>query len=176
MTPSSGSTTENPAASGSAVRDVIALIVSLAVCFGVAAVGSAFTTPSLPGWYAGIAKPEWTPPNAVFAPVWTTLFALMAIAAWLVWRRQHEKPARVRLALVMFGVQLLLNMGWSLLFFRMRAPGWAMVEIVVLWVAIYGTFWAFRRVTSLAALLLVPYFFWVAFAAALNFSIWRLNG
>lgn len=163
------------ASTGSAARSAFALVFFGAVCFGVAAIGSALTVPSLPVWYAGIAKPAWTPPNSLFAPVWTFLFALMAIAAWLVWRRQHDEPARVRLALVLFAIQLVLNMGWSLVFFRLRAPGWAVAEILVLWIAIYGTFWAFRRVTSLAALLLVPYFFWVAYAAALNFAIWRLN-
>lgn len=154
---------------------MFALVFFFALCFGAAAAGSALTVPSLAGWYAGIAKPAWTPPNSVFAPVWTLLFALMAFAAWMVWRRQHDLPARVRLALVMFLVQLALNVCWSLLFFRLRAPGWALVEILVLWLAIYGTFVTFRRVTALAALLLVPYFLWVAFAAALNFAIWRLN-
>lgn len=165
MTPSSGST----------ARSALGLIVALAVCFGAAGLGSTLTTPSLPVWYAGIAKPAWTPPNAVFAPVWSTLFAMMAVAWWLVWRRRAAQPARVRLATVLFGAQLALNVGWSLFFFRLRAPGAAFVEILILWLAIYGTIRAFRRVSGTAALLLVPYILWVAFAAALNFAIWRLN-
>jgi benzodiazapine receptor len=152
-----------------------ALVVFLLVCFGTAALGSALTRPSLPTWYAALAKPKWNPPSSVFAPVWTTLFAMMAVAGWLVWCEQGRRPRAVARALVLFGVQLVLNVGWSWLFFYLRQPGLALIEVVVLWAAIAATILAFRRVSALATVLLVPYLLWVAFAAVLNLSLWRLN-
>jgi benzodiazapine receptor len=148
------------------------LVISIAVCFAAAWLGSLVTRPALEPWYAGLAKPPWTPPNWVFAPAWTTLFALMAVAAWLVWRR----AGLVSTPLALFLLQLLLNVAWSWLFFGRQSPGTAMIEIVVLWGAILATTLEFWRVDRLAGWLLLPYLAWVAFAAALNFSIWRRNG
>lgn len=151
-------------------RTVLGLVVSLAICYGAAAVGAQF----MPGeWYEGLSKPTWTPPGWLFAPVWTALYGMMAVAAWLVWKRRGE--AGVRWALLLFAVQLSLNGMWSWLFFGLESPGIAMVDIVALWVAILGTIIAFRRLSRVAATLLVPYLAWVSFAAALNFAIWRLN-
>ncbi len=150
-----------------------ALIVAFAVCFAVAALGAKFTTPSLPVWYASLHKPAWTPPSWLFAPVWTVMFAMMAISVWLVWVRVGFAGAPIAFGL--FAVQLALNAGWSLLFFAQRDPGAAFVEVVILWIAIALTALAFSQVETLAAVLLVPYLAWVSFAAALNFAIWRLN-
>ncbi len=151
----------------------IGLIVSFAVCFGVAALGSLFTTPSLAPWYASILKPPWTPPAWLFGPVWTLLFIMMAVSAWFVWL--HEGFAGTATAFILFAAQLVLNALWSALFFGLRSPGAAFVEIVFLWLAIGATALAFSRIDTLAALLLAPYLMWVSFAAVLNFTIWRLN-
>jgi translocator protein len=116
---------------------------------------------------------HWNPPDSVFGPVWTTLFILMGIAGWLVWKPNGFKEAAVSLTL--FGVQLVLNVSWSWIFFGMHQPGWAFVEIVVLWLAIVATTVAFFRRSQIAGWLMVPYLAWVSFAAVLNFTIWRLN-
>ncbi len=147
------------------------LIISIAVCLGAALLGSLMTTPALRPWYAGLRKPAWTPPNWLFGPVWTALYVAMAIAAWLVWRQVGLTAAPMKL----FLLQLLLNVAWSGLFFALRSPGWAFGDIVFLWLAILATSIEFWKVAPLAGLLLVPYLIWVSYAAALNFSIWRLN-
>jgi tryptophan-rich sensory protein len=147
------------------------LIVCIAVCLGAAGLGSLLTTPALRPWYAGLSKPHWTPPNWLFGPVWTILFFTMAIAAWLVWGRVGLTAAPMQL----FLLQLLLNVAWSALFFRLRSPGLAFAEIVMLWFAILTTSIEFWRAVPAAGWLLLPYLVWVSYAAALNFSIWRLN-
>jgi translocator protein len=147
------------------------LIVCIAVCLGAAAIGSLLTTPSLRPWYAGLSKPKWNPPNWLFGPVWTVLYVAMAIAAWLVWRMVGLTAAAMQL----FLLQLLLNVAWSALFFRLRSPGLAFGEILVLWFAILATTIEFWRTVPAAGWLLLPYLIWVAYATALNFSIFRLN-
>lgn len=137
-------------------------------------IGSVFTVQSIPTWYAQILKPVFSPPNWVFGPVWTTLFALMGLAAYLVWKTQKRSSAR-QIALGLFGLQLALNIVWSLLFFGLRNPGLAFLEITLLWLAIAVTMYSFTRVSKLAALLLVPYLAWVSFAGFLNYRIWQLN-
>ena len=151
----------------------IGLAVSVALCLGAGGLGAAVTTPQIDGWYKTIAKPAWNPPAAVFGPVWTTLFVLMAVAAWLVWRPAGFRAAALPLAL--FGVQLVLNVAWSGIFFGLQRPGWAFVEILVLLLAIGATTVAFFRCSPLAGWLMVPYLAWTSFAAILNFTIWRLN-
>jgi tryptophan-rich sensory protein len=162
---------ENGAATGRA--DWIGLIVALAICFAVAGVASLATTPEIPGWYARLKKPSWTPPNWLFGPVWTTLYAAMAVAAWLVWRRGGWRENSTALAL--FIIQLALNFAWSFIFFRFHQTGLAFAEIVLLWVAIAATIVRFASVSKVAAALMVPYLLWVTYASALNFAIWRLN-
>ena len=147
------------------------LIVCIVVCLGAAGLGSLLTTPALRSWYAGLSKPSWTPPNSLFGPVWTILFIAMAIAAWLVWR----KVGLTAVPMQLFLLQLLLNVAWSVLFFRLRSPGLAFAEIVVLWCAILATSIEFWNVVQAAGWLLLPYWIWVSYAAALNLSIWRLN-
>lgn len=128
----------------------------------------------MPGeWYASLQKPSWNPPGWIFGPVWTALYTMMAAAAWMVWRRggweKQRKP------LLVFLVQLALNTLWTPLFFGLHQPGLAFAEIVLLWLAIVATIVVFRPVSGAAMLLLVPYLAWVSFAAALNFTLWRLN-
>jgi benzodiazapine receptor len=154
-------------------RSLIGLAVSIALCFGAALLGSVFTTPSIPTWYAGLIKPSWTPPDWVFGPVWSALYVMMAVAAWLVWRRGGLAAAR--LPVTLFMIQLALNAAWSILFFGLRLPGVAFAEIVILWFAILVTSIAFRQLNRAAGYLLLPYLFWVSFAAALNFAIWQMN-
>lgn len=147
------------------------LIVCIAICLGAAGLGSLLTTPALRPWYTGLSKPRWTPPKGVFGPVWTILFIAMAIAAWLVWRKVGLAAAQMQL----FLLQLLLNVAWSALFFRLRSPGLAFAEIVMLWFAILATSIEFWKAVPAAGWLLLPYLVWVSHAAALNFSIRRLS-
>lgn len=157
----------------SRLRSIIGLGISIGLCFGAAFVGSIFTTAAIPGWYAALSKPSWTPPAWMFGPVWSILYLMMAMAAWLVWRQAGLRAA-VR-PLTLFLVQLALNASWSILFFGLRIPGAAFAEILVLWLAILATMIAFWRSTPTAGYLLVPYLVWVTFAAGLNFAIWRMN-
>ncbi|MBE0567237.1 MAG: tryptophan-rich sensory protein [Krumholzibacteria bacterium] len=124
-------------------------------------------------WYAGLAKPAWTPPDAVFPVAWTILYLLMGYAAFRVWYRHGFAGARIALGL--WGVQLVLNLAWSWLFFGRQAMGAAFFEMMLLWAAILATFQAFRQRDRLAAVLLLPYLAWVGFAWVLNFAVWRLN-
>jgi tryptophan-rich sensory protein len=155
-------------------RSCLALAGFLALSFVAAAVGSLWTSPAIPTWYQEITKPSWTPPSWLFGPVWTVLYIAMGVAAWLVWKRGGWSAQRG--ALTLFVVQLILNAAWSGLFFGMRSPLLGLAGIAALWIAILLTWQAFRRVSTAAAWLFVPYLCWVTFAAALNFSVWRLNG
>lgn len=152
------------------IRSVLALAGWLALCFGAAAMGGFF----MPGeWYATLTKPAWNPPGWIFGPVWTALYAMMAVAAWRVWRRGDW--AERRRPLLVFLVQLALNALWTPLFFGLHRPGIAFAEIALLWLAIAWTIAEFWRVNRFASCLLVPYLAWVGFASALNFTLWRLN-
>jgi tryptophan-rich sensory protein len=155
-----------------AQRQAVGLVAFLGICFAASAVGGLFTASSVGSWYQELARPSWNPPDWVFAPVWTTLYAMMGIAAWLVWRGD-TRPRR--LALFLFGMQLALNVLWSALFFGLRNPAAGLVEIVVLFFAIAATAVVFARCSRLAALLLLPYLLWVGFASFLNAAIWHLN-
>jgi len=154
-------------------RDLIALVGFIVLCFGVAAAGGAATASSVGSWYAGLVKPSFNPPDWVFGPVWTALYLMIAVAGWRVWRRRGQPGARV--ALTAWGVQLALNLGWSLVFFGARLIGAALVEIVVLLAAIVVTAVLSWRIDRVAGGLLVPYIAWVGFATLLNASLWRLN-
>ena len=150
---------------------VFALIGWLALTFCASATGVFVKTG---GWYAELAKPTWNPPSWVFGPVWTALYIMMAVAAWLVWRRGGWKTQRGPLTLYL--LQWALNALWTPLFFGLQRPGLAFAEILALTLAIVATLVAFWRVKRVAGILLVPYALWVTFAAALNFAIWRMNG
>ncbi len=151
----------------------LGLVISVVICFGAALLGNIATMPQIPTWYAGIAKPSWTPPDWLFGPVWSLLYAMMAVAVWLVWRQSDWKTAKA--ALLWFAAQLVLNSVWSVLFFGMQQPAWSMVEVFFLWLAILMTIRAFWPISRLAAGLLVPYLLWVSFASVLNVGIWQLN-
>jgi tryptophan-rich sensory protein len=154
----------------STLASFLGFIFWLGLCYAAAYFGSHFG----PGeWYAHLSKPSFNPPDWLFAPVWTILYFLMGVAAFLVWHRQGS--ARAFPALAFFLVQLALNAGWSWIFFGLHKPGAALVEIGVLWLAILATLVAFARLRRAAGLLLVPYLLWVSFAAYLNFRLWRLN-
>lgn len=154
-------------------RAAMGLVVALLVVFAAAAVGGSATSSSVGDWYQALRKPSFNPPGWVFGPVWTALYAMMAVAAWLVWLRRGLADAQLPLAL--FGLQLALNMAWSVLFFGLRSPGLAVADIGLLWAAIAGTLVAFWRVSVPAGVLLLPYLAWVSFAALLNYAIWTLN-
>jgi translocator protein len=157
----------------SPLLSVLALMVCLLASLSAGAVGGFATARAVTSWYPTLTKPAWTPPAWLFGPVWTVLYVLMGVAAWRVWLHRAEPPAAQALAI--FGVQLVLNALWSLLFFGLRAPGLAMAELVLLWLAIAASLGAFWRLEPLAGALLVPYLAWVTFAGALNHAIWWLN-
>jgi tryptophan-rich sensory protein len=153
-------------------KQVAGLVAWLIACFIAAAIGAAASIDAGP-FYAQLARPDWAPPASLFGPVWTGLYLLMGIAAWLVWRVGGFRAART--ALTLFLVQLALNALWSWLFFAWHRGGLALADIVVLWAAIAATLVAFWRIRPLAGALLVPYLLWVSFATALNLAVWRLN-
>lgn len=136
--------------------------------------GSLFTMRAIPEWYAFVNKPQFSPPNWLFGPVWTVLYLLQGIAAYLVWEKGSDR-LRASRAMKLFWLQLGLNALWTPIFFGLRNPLWGLVEIVFMWVAIVATIIAFKKISKTAAWLMVPYLLWVSFATILNFSIWRLN-
>jgi len=155
-------------------KSLVALAGFVALCFAVAAVGGAVTATSVGTWYAGLAKPSFNPPNWLFSPVWSALYLMVAVTGWRVWRRRGHAGALI--ALAAWGLQLALNLGWSFLFFGARMIGAALVEIVLLLVAILVTAVLSWRIDRVAGWLLVPYAVWVGFATLLNAALWRLNG
>lgn len=156
------------------MKKVLRFVISVAVCQLVAFAGSSVTIPSIADWYPSINKPSFTPLNWVFAPVWTILFLLMGIALFLVWEKGLKKK-KVRIAMVIFSIQLLFNFLWSLIFFALHQPLLAFINIVILWLAILFTILKFKEISKPAAYLLLPYFLWVSFASILNFFIVKLN-
>lgn len=157
---------ENP----SRMRGLAALVGWLILTYSAALTGMLV---QVDGWYAALAKPAWNPPNWVFGPVWTLLYGMMAVAAWLVWQRGGWRAQRRPLGLYL--LQWLLNAAWTPLFFGLHRPDLAFVAIVALLAAIMATIAVFLRIRPAAGLLLAPYALWVAFAALLNFSIWQMN-
>ncbi len=153
--------------------DLLGLLVCIALCFAVSGLGGLITAQSVGTWYQDLAKPAFNPPDWVFAPVWTTLYLLMAVAAWRVWRRAGWRDGRT--ALTVFGGQLALNLAWSAVFFGLRMPGSALAVVLVLLAAIAVTTRLFWSIDRLAGLLLVPLIGWVGFATVLNTAIWQLN-
>ncbi len=153
------------------------LAVWLLLCFAVAGVSGGFTAREVRGWYRTLHRPAFAPPNWVFGPVWTLLYTMMAVAAWLVWTSPTATASGSgkSLAIALFLIQLALNFAWSWLFFAQHRIGWALVEIVALWVAILATVLAFRGISPMAAALLLPYLAWVTFATALNAGYWQSN-
>lgn len=156
------------------INNFLKLVVAIGTSELAGIIGSVFTVSAIPNWYAGLVKPALNPPSWLFGPVWTTLYALMGIAAFLVWKAGWERK-EVKKALGVFGIQLFLNFIWSIIFFGLQNPGWALVNIVLLWLAIVWTMVVFYRISKPAVYLLLPYLLWVSFASYLNYSIWTLN-
>ncbi len=178
-------------------QKIVKLVISILICEGAGIIGSFFTAPAIKTWYASLEKPVLNPPNWLFAPVWTILFLLMGISLYLVWAKNWKietpenksakkawNPISEKLwsgtwkeenAVAIFVLQLILNILWSVIFFGLKMPSIAFVEILMLWVAILYTIVNFYRISKIAAYLLIPYILWVTFAAILNFSIVTLN-
>ncbi|MFB6131435.1 MAG: TspO/MBR family protein [Salinigranum sp.] len=162
---------------GSFARDrpLVALALAVLAVELVGSSGAVFTARGLGEWYGTLQRPAIAPPNWVFGPVWTTLFALIGVAVWLVWRQTGAAPREARLAFGVFVVHFAFNLGWSAAFFGLQEIGLGLAVIAVLWALIAATMWAFGRIDRRAALLLVPYLLWVSFAAYLNYRFWVLN-
>lgn len=152
---------------------LFSFLIFVFMCLGSAALGSFLTSFSVKTWYKTIKKPSWNPPDKVFAPVWAILFLMMAVAGWMVWERL-SKGGDYR-PIILFGIQLILNIGWSGLFFTLRRPDLALMEISLLWFMILWTTISFWPVYWVAGALFIPYLLWVSFAVILNFTIWQLN-
>ncbi|MGB5369564.1 MAG: TspO/MBR family protein [Flavobacteriaceae bacterium] len=150
------------------------IVIAVTVCLVIGFLSSFATQSSVNDWYVGLNKPGFNPPNWIFAPVWTLLYIMMGVAAGIVWAKGFYH-IWVKTALYHFGFQLLLNAAWSIVFFGFRQPFWALIVILTLLILLLLTIKWFRVVSSLAALLLVPYLLWVCFATVLNYKIWELN-
>jgi len=150
------------------------LIISFIVTFTAVALGSYFTSPSINTWYASLNKPFFNPPNWIFGPMWSILYILMAVALYLVWKKEYAQQEKSK-ALILYAIQLTLNTLWSVIFFGMREPAIALIDIVLLEIAIILTLLSFKKISPLAAKLLIPYIAWVGFATILNLSIVVLN-
>ncbi|MFN8291004.1 MAG: TspO/MBR family protein [Chitinophagaceae bacterium] len=156
------------------MSNTLKLILAILIPLLVGATSGFFTVTGVGSWYQTLHKPSWNPPNWIFGPVWTTLYILMGIALFLVWKADTS-PEVKRMAITLFALQLVFNFFWSFIFFNQHAVGWAFVEIIGLWLLILATIFAFANINRTAAWLLVPYISWVSFAGMLNYTIWRLN-
>ncbi len=154
-------------------KEILPLIICIAIPLAAGFIGSIFTTPEIGNWYSTLVKPSFNPPSWVFGPVWTFLYFLMGLALFVIWRSKPSKEKR--LALTMFAIQLVFNVLWSFVFFGAHLLLWSLVEILILLNLIALTIRAFGRIRRQAALLLLPYWLWVVFATFLTYSIWRLN-
>ena len=156
-----------------AKSNTLKLIISILFTVGLGSLGGIFTVNEIPNWYAGLQKPDFNPPNWLFGPVWTLLYTLMGISFYLVWK--HPASSKRNRAILFFIIQFILNFFWSIIFFKEHALGWALVEIIAMWIFILLTILNFGKLSPLAAWLLVPYISWVSFATLLNGAIWYLN-
>lgn len=157
------------------MNKIVKIIAAVAVCLAIGYFSGTVTRSAILDWYPTLEKPSFNPPNCIFAPVWTALYIMMGIAAGLVWNRIKYETEVVKKALVFFIIQLILNAMWSYLFFGLRNPMLAGLEIIVLWLMIYETYIQFNKINKIAGYLFIPYLAWVSFAAVLNASIWWLN-
>jgi translocator protein len=148
-------------------------VISIVMCQLAGVIGSLFTASSIPTWYATLIKPSFNPPNRIFAPVWIFLYILMGISFYLIWIKKDLPNFGLLLSLFIF--QLVLNSFWTIIFFGLKSPLFAFVEIIVLWITILMCIILFYKVSKISSVLLIPYLLWVTFAAVLNFAIWKLN-
>jgi len=156
------------------MNNISKLIIAVAIPVAVGATSGFFTVTGAGSWYQSINKPSWNPPGWIFGPVWTTLYLLMGIALYLVWKSETSSDLK-KTAITLFSIQLILNFFWSIIFFNQQQIGWALVEIIMMWIAILFTIFSFAKISNIAAWLLVPYISWVSFATILNYTIWKLN-
>lgn len=154
---------------------LLRIIFPIIICLFVGYFSGIVTRESIATWYVTLNKPSFNPPNWIFAPVWTTLFVMMGLSAGLIFNRINQEEANVKKALSFFLFQLALNALWSFLFFGLQNPFLALLEIIILWLLIYETYFLFSKIDKIASYLLLPYLAWVSFATVLNFSIWWLN-
>ncbi len=156
------------------MNNTLKLIIAIAIPLIVGGTSGFFTATGVESWYQTIARPTWNPPGWLFGPVWTTLYVMMGISLFLVWKEDTSVELK-KIGIALFAVQLVLNFFWSFIFFNQHQIGWALVEIAAMWVFILLTIFAFAQVNKAAAWLLVPYISWVSFATILNYTIWQLN-
>ena len=156
------------------MNNTLKLIIAIAIPLIVGGTSGFFTATGVESWYQTIARPTWNPPGWLFGPVWTTLYVMMGISLFLVWKEDASVELK-KIGIALFAVQLVLNFFWSFIFFNQHQIGWALVEIAAMWVFILLTIFAFAQVNKAAAWLLVPYISWVSFATILNYTIWQLN-
>lgn len=156
------------------MKKIIRLIAAVGLPLAVGSIAGLFTASSVKGWFITLNKPAFNPPGWLFAPVWTILYILMGIAFYMIWNKGVAASLK-RKAMLFYFAQLVLNFCWSFIFFYAKQPGWAVVDIVLLWILIVGTIYWFSKISKPAAWLLVPYILWVSFATVLNFAIWKLN-
>jgi translocator protein len=159
---------------GFSVREIPKLIISILVVFMAGSIGTLATISELTTWYTALIKPTWTPPNWAFGPIWSTLYVLMGIALFLVWRQGLERKD-VKYAILIFAVQIVLNVLWSVVFFGMHSIFGGFILILILWIAIFANIIAFYVISKPAGLLLIPYLIWVSIASYLNYSVYLLN-
>lgn len=153
--------------------NLLKLLVSIVFTLGIGSLGAIFTTNEIPTWFASLNKPPFNPPNYLFGPVWTVLYILMGISLYLIWKQPAS--AIKQTAITLFLAQFTLNFFWSIIFFNQHQIGWALIEIIAMWLLILLTIFWFAKLNKAAAWLLVPYISWVSFATLLNYSFWRLN-
>lgn len=156
------------------IKNLPGLIISIAICESAGIIGSAFTFSAIPNWFSTLNKPSFSPPNYLFGPVWTILYAFMGISVYLIWQKGINKK-EVRKALLIFGIHLFFNTTWSIMFFGLRSPLYGLVNISILWVLIVMVIYKFWKINNWASLILIPYLLWVSFATILNYSIFVLN-
>lgn len=157
------------------MNKITRILIVVVTCLAIGYFSGMVTRSAITTWYPTLVKPSFNPPNWIFAPVWTMLYIMMGIAAGLVWNRIEFEKEAVKKALILFAVQLALNALWSYLFFGLKNPMLAGIEIIILWLMIYETYIQFSKINKIAGFLLIPYLLWVSFATVLNASIWWLN-
>jgi tryptophan-rich sensory protein len=156
------------------MKSPLKLLIAILICLTIGSASGFLTANAITDYYLHLNKPTWNPPNWIFGPVWTTLYIMMGVSLWLVWKSDLSKTL-VQKACLVFALQLFLNFWWSIIFFNMQSPGWAFVEIILLLSAIIYTIFQFSKISKPAAWLLFPYISWVSFASILNFKIFSLN-
>ena len=149
-------------------------IISILLPMIIGGISGFFTSASINTWYVTLNKPWFNPPNWIFAPVWTLLYLMMGIAFYMIWKSEAVNAVK-QTAVILFAAQLLVNFLWSLIFFYLKQPGWAMLDIILMWILIVATIFSFGKISSTAAWLMLPYICWVSFAMILNFYLWKLN-